>query len=403
MFFETIKLSIRTIRRNVLRSMLTVLGIVIGVAAVIVMVQLGQGTTASVTSSVASLGSNILMIRPGQAGFGPASAGADMRNFTTKDVDAIQNEIGGVSTVAPMVSRSMTSIYGNVNHAQQVTGTDDRYFVARDWDVATGRQFTDAEIQSGAAVCILGNTTSTALFGQGDPVGETIRIRQLACKVIGVLAAKGNSGFGQDQDDLVVMPLKTMQRRIMGNNDISLLYVSVDPAYQTNDVQTNIGDLLRERRGVGPDGRDNFSVQDMAQIASMLTSISGVLTGLLSSVAGVSLLVGGIGIMNIMLVSVTERTREIGIRLAIGAQAGQVLMQFLVEAVVLSLFGGVLGIALGLGLGAIGGRILSVPFVLNPTIIAIAFVFSALVGVAFGYFPARRAAHLDPIEALRHE
>jgi putative ABC transport system permease protein len=403
MFFETIKLSIRTIRRNVLRSMLTVLGIVIGVAAVIVMVQLGQGTTASVTSSVASLGSNILMIRPGQAGFGPASAGADTRNFSTKDADAIQNEIGGVSVVAPMVSRSMTSIYGNVNHAQQVTGTDNRYFTARDWSVSTGRDFTDAEVQSGAAVCILGSTTSTALFGQGDPVGETIRLRQLACKVIGVLATKGNSGFGQDQDDLVVMPLKTMQRRIIGNTDISLLYVSVDSSYQTADVQSNIEDLLRERRGTGPDGRDNFSVQDMAQIASMLTSISGVLTGLLSSVAGVSLLVGGIGIMNIMLVSVTERTREIGIRLAIGAQARQVLMQFLVEAVVLSLFGGVLGILLGLGLGALGGKILSVPFVLNPTIIAIAFVFSAFVGVAFGYFPARRAARLDPIEALRHE
>jgi putative ABC transport system permease protein len=297
----------------------------------------------------------------------------------------------------------MTSIYGNVNHAQQVTGTDDRYFVARDWKVASGREFTDAEVQSGAAVCILGTSTSTALFGEGDPVGETIRIKQLACKVIGVLETKGNSGFGQDQDDIIVMPLKTMQRRIVGNSDISLLYVSVDSAYQTADVQTNIEDLLRERRGVGPDGKDNFSVQDMAQIASMLTSISGVLTGLLSSVAGVSLLVGGIGIMNIMLVSVTERTREIGIRLAIGAQANQVLLQFLVEAVVLSLFGGVLGIALGLGLGAIGGKILSVPFVLNPTIIAIAFVFSALVGVAFGYFPARRAARLDPIEALRHE
>jgi putative ABC transport system permease protein len=403
MLYETIKLSIRTIRRNVLRSMLTVLGVVIGVAAVIVMVTLGQGTSASVTASVASLGSNILMVRAGQAGFGPASATADSRNFTAQDVTAVESEVPGVATVAPILSRNLTAIYGNVNHAQQVTGTDNRYFVARDWDVAYGRLFTDSEIQAGSAVCILGNTTSTALFGAGDPVGETIRLKQIACQVIGVLAVKGNSGFGQDQDDAIIMPLKAVQRRIAGHPDIQLLYVSVDPAFTTAAVQTSIEELLRERRGVGPDDRDNFSVQDMAQIASMLTSISGVLTGLLSAVAGVSLLVGGIGIMNIMLVSVTERTREIGIRLAIGALARQVLTQFLVEAVVLSLFGGVIGIVLGLGLAALGGRFLNVPFILDPVIVGIAFVFSALVGVAFGYFPARRAARLDPIEALRHE
>jgi len=403
MLYETIKLSIRTIRRNVMRSILTVLGVVIGVAAVIVMVTLGEGTTASVTASVSALGSNILMVRPGQAGFGPASATAETRNFTDADVTAIEQQVPGVVVAAPMVTRSLTSISGNVNHAQQVTGTDNRYFTARDWDVAEGRLFSDSEVQAGSAVCILGSSTSQALFEGGDPVGETIRIRNIPCRVIGVLQTKGNSGFGQDQDDLVVMPLKAVQRRIVGHPDITLMYISVDPGYQTSDVSASITDLLRERRGIGANGTDNFSVQDMAQVASMLTSISGVLTGLLSAVAGVSLLVGGIGIMNIMLVSVTERTREIGIRLAIGAQAHQVLLQFLVEAVTLSVFGGVLGIALGLGLAAVGGRFLSVPFVFNPTIMAIAFVFSALVGVAFGYFPARRAARLDPIEALRHE
>ena len=403
MLYETLKLSIRTIRRNVLRSMLTVLGVVIGVAAVIVMVTLGQGTTASVTASVASLGSNILMVRAGQAGPGPASATAESRNFTLKDVEAVETEVPGVAIVAPMASRNLTAIYGNINHAQQVTGTDNRYFVARDWQVASGRTFSEGEIQAGSASCILGATTSQALFAGSDPIGETIRLRQVACTVIGVLASKGNSGFGQDQDDIVIMPLKAMQRRIAGSPDIQLLYVSVAADYKTADVQAGIEDLLRERRQVGPDDRDNFSVQDMAQIASMLTSISGVLTGLLSAVAAVSLLVGGIGIMNIMLVSVTERTREIGIRLAIGAQSSQVLMQFLVEAVVLSLFGGVIGIALGLSLAAVGGRFLNVPFVLNPAVVAIAFVFSALVGVAFGYFPARRAAALNPIDALRHE
>jgi putative ABC transport system permease protein len=403
MLYETLKLSIRTILRNALRSILTVLGVVIGVAAVIVMVTLGQGTTASVTASVASLGSNILMVRPGQAGPGPASASAENKNFTVKDVDAVESQVQGVAVAAPIVSRNLTAIYGNLNHAQQVTGTDNRYFVARDWSVANGRTFTDGEIAAGSSVCILGATTSKALFEGGDPVGETIRLKQISCPVIGVLAAKGNSGFGQDQDDVVVMPLKAMQRRIAGNQDVQTIYVSVDGNYTTSSVQASIEDLLRERRGIGPTDRDNFSVMDMAQITSMLTSISGVLTSLLSAVAGVSLVVGGIGIMNIMLVSVTERTREIGIRLAIGAQANQVLMQFLVEAVVLSLFGGIIGIALGLSLAALGGKFLSVPFVFNPTIVAIAFVFSALVGVAFGYFPARRAAHLDPIEALRHE
>jgi putative ABC transport system permease protein len=403
MLAETLRLSVRTIMRNAMRSLLTVLGVVIGVAAVIVMVTLGQGTTAQVTADVAKLGSNVLMVRPGQAGPGPASPSADSRNFTLKDVAAIEEQVAGVEVAAPMASRQMTAIYGSANHAQSVTGTDNRYLVARDWAIADGREFLDAEIQSGSTVCILGNTTKTELFGDGEAVGADIRLKQISCNVIGVLEDKGASSFGQDQDDTILMPLKTFQRRIAGNQDVSMIYVAVSDGYQTADVQADIESLLRERRRIAEGDRDNFSVMDMAQIASMLTSISGVLTGLLSAVAGVSLLVGGIGIMNIMLVSVTERTREIGIRLAIGAEARQVLTQFLVEAVVLSLFGGVLGIALGLGLAALGGQFLGVPFVFNPMIVAIAFLFSALVGVAFGYFPARRAARLDPIEALRHE
>ena len=403
MLYETLKLSLRTILRNALRSILTVLGVVIGVAAVIVMVTLGQGTTAQVTSDVAKLGSNILMVRPGQAGPGPASATADLRSFDGKDVEAVQDQIAGVIVAAPVLTRNLTSIYGNINHAQQIIGTDNRYLSAREWNVVRGREFSDGELQAGAAVCILGGTVAKALFQGSDPVGEKIRIRQISCEVIGELETKGNSGFGQDQDDTILMPLKTVQRRIAGRQDISMIYVAVDKSYRTADVQAGIETLLRERRGVGVGDRDNFSVMDMAQVASMLTSISGVLTGLLSAVAGVSLIVGGIGIMNIMLVSVTERTREIGIRLAIGAQAHQVLLQFLVEAVVLSLFGGILGIILGLGFAAVGGSFLGVPFIFDPVIVVTAFVFSALVGVAFGYFPARRAARLDPIEALRHE
>ncbi|HEY5082633.1 MAG TPA: ABC transporter permease [Bauldia sp.] len=403
MLYETLKLSIRTIMRNALRSILTVLGVVIGVGAVIVMVTLGQGTTAQVTASVSSLGSNVLLVRPGQAGFGPASATADQKAFTVQDVAAVQTQVAGVITAAPLSTKSLTAIFGNLNHAMPVNGTDNRYLQAREWNVASGRIFTDADLQAGAAVCILGNTVKQALFPDSDPVGAIIRLKQISCNVIGLLETKGSSGFGPDPDDVILMPLKAVQRRIAGNQDVNQIYIAVDKSYDIADVQTSVENLLRERRGIGVADKDNFTVMNMAEIANVLTGISGVLTGLLSSVAGVSLLVGGIGIMNIMLVSVTERTREIGIRLAIGAQAYQVLMQFLVEAVVLSLFGGVLGVVLGLSLAAVGGHFLHVPFIVSPALVVIAFVFSALVGVAFGYFPARRAARLDPIEALRHE
>ncbi len=403
MLYETLMLSFRTIFRNALRSGLTVLGIVIGVAAVIVMVTLGQGTTAQVTSDVAKLGSNLLMVRPGQARAGPASATAHTRDFTDKDVKAIRDQIQGIDVVAAAVSSAMTAIYGSLNHSQVVTGTDNAYLAARDWNIDRGREFSDGELSAGSAVCILGNTVIEELFGSSDPIGETIRLKQISCRVIGTLEEKGASGFGTDQDDVILMPLRTVQRRVTGSQDIPMIFVAVEDGYDTASVQSDIERLLRERRGIGANEEDDFNVIDMAQIASMLSSVSGVLTGLLSAVAGVSLLVGGIGIMNIMLVSVTERTREIGIRLAIGAQQRQVLMQFLVEAIVLSLFGGIIGIALGLGLAALGGVWLNVPFVINPGIVAIAFAFSALVGVVFGYFPARRAARLDPIEALRHE
>ena len=403
MLVETLKLSFHTILRNALRSMLTVLGIVIGVGAVIVMVTLGQGTTAQVTSDVAKLGSNVLMIRPGQAGMGPASSSASTRDFTARDVAAIEEQVEGIVVAAPTASSAMTAIYGNLNHAQSVVGTDNRYFIARDWAIASGREFSDAELRTGSAVCILGETVREALFGTSDPLGETIRLKQVSCKVIGTLEKKGASGFGSDQDDTILMPLKTVQRRIAGNQDIPMIFVAVSDSTGTATAQADIEALLRERRGIRVGEEDDFNVMDMAQIASMLTSVTGVLTGLLSAVAGVSLLVGGIGIMNIMLVSVTERTREIGIRLAVGAQQSQVLMQFLVEAVVLSLFGGVIGVGVGLGLAALGGLWLNTPFVFDPSIVAIAFLFSAFVGVVFGFFPARRAARLDPIEALRHE
>jgi putative ABC transport system permease protein len=403
MFFETVKLSIRTIARNALRSFLTVLGVVIGVGAVIVMVTLGEGTTAAVTNEVAKLGTNILIVRPGQAGFGPQIFNASLAQFTYDDVEAIETQVQGVAIAAPTDSRGMTAIYGNLNHAMQVSGADNRYLAARDWTIALGRQFADSEVNGGTAVCILGETVRQALFADTDPTGETIRLRDVPCKIIGVLGKKGAAAFGQDPDDVIIVPLRMLQRRISGNPNVSTVFVAVADGYATADVQTEITDLLRERRDIDIGERDNFNVTDMAQVTSTLTTVIGALTGLLSAIAGVSLLVGGIGIMNIMLVSVTERTREIGIRRAIGAEGRQVLMQFLVEAGVLSLFGGIIGVGLGLSLAALASRFLNVPFVLNPLIVVVAFAFSALIGVAFGYFPARRAARLDPIDALRHE
>ncbi len=254
-----------------------------------------------------------------------------------------------------------------------------------------------------AAVCLLGETVRQTLFGAGDPLGETIRIKSISCKVIGTLAVKGASSFGQDQDDTILMPIRAVQRRLMGNQDVSNIRVSLKNGTATARGISEIEALLRQQRRIEPGEEDNFSVTDMREIASMLSGITGVLTGLLSSVAAVSLLVGGIGIMNIMLVSVTERTREIGIRLAVGAEARQVLQQFLVEAVVLSVLGGVIGIVLGLGLAAVASSFMDIPFAPDLRIVALAFGFSALVGVVFGYFPARRAARLDPIEALRHQ
>jgi putative ABC transport system permease protein len=402
MIWETIKLALQAIFRNALRSFLTVLGIVIGVAAVIAMVTVGGGTTVQVTEDISKLGSNLLFVRPGQ-GFGPGGARTGAANFDAKDVAALHRQIEGVRAIAPVSRTSVSAIYGNENWSTTITGSTNQYFITQEWVFAKGRRFFDSELRSGKAVCVIGQTVREKLFGKADPIGLKTRLKKVSCEVIGVLAVKGQSSFGQDQDDIVVMPLRAVQRRFLGNQDIQNIFVSARDGVSTAKVRRDITLLMRELRQVSPLEDDDFNVRDMTEIANMVSGTTRVLTGLLGAVAAVSLLVGGIGIMNIMLVSVTERTREIGIRLAVGAQARQVLMQFLVEAVVLSLFGGLIGIALGLAFAAFAANILKVPFILEPNIVIIAFVFSALVGVIFGYFPARRAARLNPIEALRHE
>ncbi|MGV1915715.1 ABC transporter permease [uncultured Agrobacterium sp.] len=402
MFFETVRLAMRAISRNMLRSFLTVLGVVIGVAAVIAMVTIGNGTTAQVKSELSRLGTNMLFLRPGQ--FGPGRASVDAKRFTDSDVQAIREQISGVRAVAPLNrSSAATVIYGGKNHQTSVVGTTNDYLIAQDWTIALGREFLPAEDRGGQIGCIIGETVRQELFGSSDPVGQTIRVSNISCPVIAVLGRKGQSGLGDDQDDTVIMPLKIHQRRIGGTTTISSIMVSAQDGVSTAKVQSDLENLLRERRRIGLGRQDDFTVNDMAQIASAMTGTTTLLTGLLGAVAAVSLLVGGIGIMNIMLVSVTERTREIGIRLAIGALEKQVLTQFLVEAVMLSAFGGIAGILTGLALAYSVVSFLGVPFVTSPTIIAIAFAFSAAIGVVFGYFPARRAASLSPIEALRHE
>ena len=403
MLWEALRLAVQTISRNALRSFLTVLGVVIGVAAVIAMVTVGEGSTQRVTSDVSNLGANLLVIRPGQPQRGPGSTSATAAPFSLRDVDAVERDIASVRVAAPAGNRMMTAVVGALNRSTTVTGADNRYLDAREIEVADGRDFHDAETRTGAAVCILGGTVRRELFGAGDPLGQTIRLKGIACKVIGVAEDLGASSFGTDQDDFVIMPMRTFQRRVAGNTDVGLIYAAIRPGIDTERAKGEIERLMRERRRIGPGEEDDFNVFDLKQIASVLTGITAVLTGLLSAVAAISLVVGGIGIMNIMLVSVTERTREIGIRLAIGATAGQVLTQFLIEAVVLSVAGGLIGIVLGLGLGAVGAQALRVPFAPNLWVILMAFGFSAAVGVLFGFVPARRAARMNPIDALRHQ
>jgi putative ABC transport system permease protein len=403
MFWNALVLAFREIRRNVLRSSLTILGIVIGVAAVITMVTIGEGATAQVQAEIGKLGTNLLQVFRGQGFGGPGGARVDAPPFTLDDANAIENEISAARVVAPSANTRAQAIYGNANWSTQVTGTTDKFVDVRDWPLSTGRNFSDSDMRAGAAVCILGETVRQELFGDQDAVGQNIRLKNLSCQVIGVLSAKGQSGFGQNQDDIVLVPLRTLQRRMAGNSDVGAILISARDGVDTVKVSADIEKLMRERRKLRDGSEDDFVVRDMKEVTSTFTSTSRVLTALLGAVAGVSLLVGGVGIMNIMLVSVTERTREIGTRLAVGAMARDVLLQFLIEAVTLAAFGGIIGIVLGLSAGALATSAFRVPFVFNAGIVVLSFAFSATVGIVFGYFPARKAAQLDPIEALRHE
>ena len=398
----TARLALSALLRAKMRSLLTTLGVVIGVAAVIIMQAMGTGASALVTGELSGMGTNILMAIPGATqGMGGASLDAPL--FTQGDLDTIREEAPAVRYASIANIRSARVVVGENNRSTNVFGVSPEYFDIRQWSTSMGRVITAEDQKQGAKVCVIGETNRLDLFGAVDPIGAEIRVHDMSCRVVGVLEAKGASTFGQDQDDVVMMPASTYGRRIMGDDKIAVIMLSAVSEDRIDEAKAQVEALLRERRHILPGEDDNFTVHDMRELISILGKVTGVLTSLLAGVAAVSLLVGGIGIMNIMLVSVTERTREIGIRLAVGARASDILMQFLVEAVALSLLGGIIGLTVGVAGSFAASELLDIPFTVPPLAAVIAVAASMAVGVIFGVFPARKAAHLRPIEALRFE
>jgi putative ABC transport system permease protein len=393
---SALAMALRSLARNRMRSGLTMLGVVIGVAAVIALTTIGRSVTEHVTGEIDRLGDNLVWVQPGGARGGKAAP------LRLSDAEAIAREIPSVRVVAPSATVFEQVLYGKSSWSTRVWGVTEPFFDVRRIEIAEGRAFTHAEIEAGASVCLLGRTVRDELFGAADPMGQSVRIRKMSCRVVGVLAGSSSS-VTDDEDDLVLVPLAAFHRRIAGNHDLNIVFASARDGRPTVLVSHQIATLMRERRRIAPGTDDDFRIRSLDEATDKVRNITGILTALLGAIAAVSLLVGGIGIMNIMLVSVTERTREIGIRLAIGARGREVLLQFLVEAIALATVGGIAGIVLGLGGSWAATRALEVPLLVQPGIVAVAFVFSALVGVAFGFLPARRAARLHPIEALRHE
>lgn len=401
MFFNAFILALREIRRNITRAFLTVIGVVIGVAAVVTMVTLGRGATEMVKSQISNLGSNLMILRPGQ---GWGQWGAPL--FSLADVQAVREQLSGVRAAAPMAMGNAPAVFMENVRNTDYQGTTPEYFDIAGWKLSEGRFFDQDDLRKGNAVCVIGETIRKELFGSVPAIGQKIRLRTTSLMVIGVTAVKGQGGFGDDLDDNIILPITTMQRRLAGlppPQNINQIQIAGIDEQSCAGILADLTLLMRERRNLAANEQNNFSVIDTRMIAETMSSSTRIMTSLLGTVAGVSLLVGGIGIMNVMLVSVTERTREIGIRLSIGARARDVMLQFLVEAVTLSWVGGLAGILVAYGLCHSLAKVVGAPFVFDPMINLIAFVFSAAIGIIFGFMPARRASSLDPIEALRHE
>ena len=400
----TLRIALRALARNKLRAFLTMLGIIIGVGAVIAMVAIGEGAKATIRAQIANLGTNVLVILPGSSNQGGVRAGfGSVNTLVDGDARAILREVRAVAYVSPVLRRPEQLVAGNLNWNTLTQGVAPEFQHIREWQIAEGRFLHDGDMESAAKVAVIGETVARNLFGNDEPIDAVIRIRNIPFRVVGVLATKGQTGQGTDQDDTVMIPYTTMQKRLMRITWLQSIVVKVVHAERVQEAQEQITSLLRQRHRIGPDRDDDFNVRNLSDIAEAATTTARVMAVLLGSVAGISLLVGGIGIMNIMLVSVTERTREIGIRLAVGARSRDIMLQFLVEAVVMAATGGVIGILLGIGSSEILKNWAQWPTLIDPTIVAIAFLFSGAVGVFFGFYPARKAANLDPIEALRYE
>ncbi|MDQ7821340.1 MAG: ABC transporter permease [Candidatus Eremiobacteraeota bacterium] len=403
-FLATIRIALKALNSSKLRTILTMLGIIIGVASVITMLSIGQGVSASVSDSINSMGTNALIIMPGQMAVGGVRQGAlDSQTLTVEDFKAIAAECPSVEYVSPLVRRMVQAVFGNQNWSTTCMGVNEDFEKIRNWPVLSGSYFTHQEISSGAKVCVLGQTVVNNLFGSQNPLGETVRLKNIPFRVIGVLSAKGQSGFGGDQDDSVFIPYTTAMTRIARVNHLNMILCSAVSKERTDRATRELTALLRQRHNLLNKEEDNFTIRTQADLADVAAKTTGIFTIFLSAIAAVSLLVGGIGIMNIMLVSVTERIREIGIRLALGARGNDILMQFLTESMVLSLLGGLTGIMLGIALSRAIAYFAKWNTLITVQSILLAFLFSAAVGIFFGFYPAYKASRLDPIEALRHE
>ncbi|HAV65378.1 MAG TPA: multidrug ABC transporter substrate-binding protein [Verrucomicrobiales bacterium] len=403
--FSVFKIALRAIRRNIMRSMLTMLGIIVGISAVIVGVSMGTGAKAEVDKQIASMGQNLIIVFSGSSGRGGTRGGfGSTPNLTLGDYEAVRREVAGVSGVSPEVRGSAQVVAGNQNANVGYYGVSADYAEIRSWKFTSGDNFTEADVRNAAKVCLIGKTTSDLLFGEGnDPVGQIVRIKNAPFTIVGLLSPKGANSFGSDQDDVILLPYTSAMKRLSGDTMFRSFNIQAQSAAMLADVQTNLTELLRQRHRIPEGAESDFAMRTQQEFGEFANSTNEIMTVIISAFAGISLVVGGIGIMNIMLVSVTERTREIGIRLAVGARGRDVMRQFLTEAVLLSVLGGLLGIATGCWLAPLLTKFAGFPTLISQGSVILAFSVSALIGVVFGFFPALKAANLDPIDALRYE